>query len=109
MLKAAARLALVGLVLAFLAQPKKAEASCEYPHWSETTYSALIDDSSGYEGTLWACQEVVISPMHAHHWGEIGGYSRDCDGIETFWGDVTSCTASANTQTTGGSCPPVCD
>jgi len=108
MLKAALRLALLTLVVLF-AIHKNAEAACFYPHSSTTTYYALIDDSPGWEGTLWACQEVMISPMHAHHWGPIGGTSRDCDGNVTSWGDTTSCTGPSNTDRTTDICPPVCE
>jgi hypothetical protein len=108
MLKAALRLALLTLVVVF-ATHSKAEANCFFPHAFTTTYYAFIDDSPGWEGTLWACQEIIISPMHPHHWGAIGGTTRDCDGNVTSWGDTTSCTGSSNTERTFESCPPICE
>ena len=102
------RLALVGLVVYFAAQPQ-AQAGCFHPHSVTTTYYAFVDDSPGWEGTLWACSEVIISPMHPHHWDVIGETTRDCDGNYSSWGDTTSCTGSANKVVTSESCPLVCE
>jgi hypothetical protein len=102
-------LALIGAVFFFAVQPQ-AQAACFYPRAVTITYSAFVDDTPAYAGTLWACSEIIISPMHPHHWDVIGQSIRDCDGsYSSSWGDTTSCTGSENKETTSESCPPVCE
>ena len=109
MLKTARCLALLTLLSVAFATHPKAEAACFYPRAVTTTYYGMIDDAPGWEGTLWYCHEVIISPMHPHHWGVIGERIRDCDGNITTWGDTTSCTGPDNTETSSELCPLVCD
>lgn len=108
MFRVALRLSLLTLLVVLAAHPK-AEAGCFTPHAVTTTYYGYIDDSPGFEGTLWSCQPIIISPMHANHWGVIGETVRDCDGNVSSWGDTTSCTGTGNVERTSESCPPICD
>lgn len=102
------RLALAGAIFYFAVQ-SPAQAVCFYPRTVTTTYYAFVDDTPAYAGTLWACSEIIISPMHPHHWDVIGQTTRDCDGNIYSWGDTTSCTGPNNTVTTSERCAQVCE